>query len=254
MSEGGDAPLLFEMGQGNCLLAQWNSKGEQPYFVRLWSFAPEQITECVEKIFQTIEAAGINAAKATVGAAFPQIVLVPEELSVDGAALIKALYTADEKDILHHKSEATFYYVFPQHLQHQFLRFFKEPQFIPAPACGILKEAEQDNSIHVFFIDNTIRISVYKAAQLQLVQQYEYNVPLDVVYYLLKICAEFNLTQQETLLSVSGFIAQDSALYNELHQYFLNIRFAHTENISMDGQPVPKYYFTSLYNLAACAL
>jgi hypothetical protein len=75
---------------------------------------------------------------------------------------------------------------------------------------------------------------------------------LDVVYYLLKICYELNLDQSETYVVVSGLIDKDSALYNELHNYFLNLHFAQAPSYSLPQNEHPHYYFTSLYNLAAC--
>jgi len=93
---------------------------------------------------------------------------------------------------------------------------------------------------------------VKKNKQLQLAQAYSYKTPLDVVYYLLKICYEFGLDQSEVFVILSGLIDQDSAMYSELHSYFLNLYFAQPPPYSVPENEYPHHYFTSLYNLAAC--
>ena len=117
---------------------------------------------------------------------------------------------------------------------------FYEVHFVPALACT-LSEAEDGNSIGAFFIHNTVRVAVHQRGALLLQQQYTFDAALDVVYYLLKICAEFGFSQQATGLTVSGFIASDSALYQELHQYFLNINFSHPEPVSIGDSQLPKH-------------
>jgi hypothetical protein len=87
---------------------------------------------------------------------------------------------------------------------------------------------------------------------VQLAQVYAYKTPLDVVYFLLKICYEFALDQSEVFLILSGLIDQDSAMYAELYNYFLNLHFAQAPLFSLPENDYPHHYFTSLYNLAAC--
>jgi hypothetical protein len=74
---------------------------------------------------------------------------------------------------------------------------------------------------------------------------------LDVVYYLLNICQKFGLSQEATHLSLSGLIDKDSALFKDIYQYFSDISF--NEGVSLNDD-YPAHYFTSIYQLAACAL
>jgi hypothetical protein len=76
---------------------------------------------------------------------------------------------------------------------------------------------------------------------------------MDVVYYLLKISSEFGLSVEEVPVIISGFVSEDSALYKELHQYFFKIQFAKNSKNSFGGD-FPDHFFTSVYNIAACAL
>lgn len=84
-----------------------------------------------------------------------------------------------------------------------------------------------------------------------LTQTFEYNTPADVLYYLIKICNQFTLSRKDVELQLSGLIDQNSALYKDLYQYFINIDF---RNATWNTEPdYPAHFFTSLNDLAKCA-
>lgn len=252
LSDAGSNPLLMELGTGYCLLAQMDSKGGNPGFARLWAFEPAEQDANLHKVMDTIDAAGIARNKIRVALALPQTTLLPEQFKGKADVLLDALFPGQGSEARVFSNTHHYVFVVPRPVNALLHEKFNEVLFIPALACTP-PPAEGGNSIQVFFIDTEFRVSVHQDHQLLLQQQYTYNVPLDVVYFLLKICAEFGFTQQNTLLSVSGFITPDSALYNELHQYFLNIRFSELQTVTISGEAVPKHYFTSLFNLAQCA-
>ncbi|RYZ15232.1 MAG: DUF3822 family protein, partial [Sphingobacteriales bacterium] len=66
---------------------------------------------------------------------------------------------------------------------------------------------------------------VTKANRLLLAQTYSYANPADVLYYLLNACRQFSFTQENVQVVLSGLITQESALYRELYNYFLHLRF-----------------------------
>jgi len=70
------------------------------------------------------------------------------------------------------------------------------------------------------------------------------------LYYLVKISNQFSLSRQELLLQLSGLIDQDSALFTELSQYFLQLEFR--PGLWQDTG-YPDHFFTSLNDLARCA-
>ena len=89
----------------------------------------------------------------------------------------------------------------------------------------------------------------------QLAQIFPYTTPADVLYHLLKICSNFSVLQNEINIILSGLIEQQSALYEELHKYFLYIEFnAPNGAIRMDESfyDYPAHYFSPIYKLAAC--
>lgn len=93
-----------------------------------------------------------------------------------------------------------------------------------------------------------------KANKLMVAQTYSYSSPADMLYYLLRICEQFNLSQRETGLCIAGLIEKDSALYRELHQYFLEISFRQPQwGMGENGEAsYPPHFFTPLNDLARC--
>ena len=110
------------------------------------------------------------------------------------------------------------------------------------------------DQISVDFTTKEFRVLLKKDQQLQFIQTYPYAAPLDVVYYLLAICTEHNLSQTETTITLSGLVNEDSALYKELYQYFSNIHFAKPGTSTLIESSYPQHFFSSMYNLAACVL
>jgi hypothetical protein len=107
-------------------------------------------------------------------------------------------------------------------------------------------------SIHVDFCPTDFTVLAEKNGKLLLAETFPYNTPDDVLFYLLKLCHQLSLSQQETRISLTGLIDRQSALYKELHQYFLHISFR--EAIwQMPREDYPPHFFTSFNDLARCA-
>jgi hypothetical protein len=94
-------------------------------------------------------------------------------------------------------------------------------------------------------------VIVVKSNKLMLAQTFSYSTPGDVVYYLLKVCQQFLLSQKEMNIRLSGLIDKDSALYKELYQYFIHVDFKEA-SWNQSGE-FPAHFFTSLNDLARCA-
>jgi hypothetical protein len=82
---------------------------------------------------------------------------------------------------------------------------------------------------------------------------FHYETPADVLYYLLKICEDHLLSNSEAQLQLTGLIDKESILYHELRQYFAHIECREATWKSAQ-QDFPAHYFTSLNDLAKCAL
>ena len=103
----------------------------------------------------------------------------------------------------------------------------------------------------VDFRKDDFTIILAKDSKLMLAQCFPYTTPGDIVYYLLKTCHQFNLSQVEVNLHLSGLIDKQSALYKELYQYFIHTEFR--EAAWNTGSEYPAHFFTSLNDLALCA-
>jgi hypothetical protein len=114
-----------------------------------------------------------------------------------------------------------------------------------------IRGSDVSGYISLDILTNDLSVVAGKEDKLLLAQSFPYSTPADVVYYLLKFCQQFNLSQQNVKLLLSGLIEKNSALYKELHQYFLHIEF---RKASWSNDEYPAHFFTSLNDLARCAL
>lgn len=106
----------------------------------------------------------------------------------------------------------------------------------------------------VFYPEKFV-VGFFKGRNLQLIQTYQYETPEDVSYFLLKICRQFDVTQEHLKLIVSGLIEQQSTLFTELMKYFKDIECDQVpEAIQTKGllQSFPQHYFSPILKMAIC--
>ncbi|MEO7924584.1 MAG: DUF3822 family protein [Chitinophagaceae bacterium] len=106
-------------------------------------------------------------------------------------------------------------------------------------------------TLQVDFRKNDFTVVVMSQNKFLLAQTFGYATPEDVIYYLLKTCRQFSLSQQDVLLQLSGLIDKQSALYKELYQYFIHPVFR--ESSWKMPEEYPAHFFTGLNDLAKCA-
>ncbi len=144
-------------------------------------------------------------------------------------------------------------YAIPQFLLNKVVQkfpTFKYKDFFSLHIAGI-KEGSESGTMMIDFDQKLFTIIIEKNSQLKLAQVYEYEAPADVLYYLLKACSQFSLSQQHVQLQLSGLVDKDSSLYKELHQYFINIIFKNTIWQSKDEYPA--HFFAKFNDLLLCA-
>ena len=111
--------------------------------------------------------------------------------------------------------------------------------------------AGNEGSLLIDIRKNDFTVIVAKSSKILLAQTFEYTTPEDILFYLLKCCQQFSISQREVHLQLSGLIDKQSTLYKELYQYFVNIEFRDASwNATND---CPAHFFTSLNDLAKCA-
>lgn len=109
--------------------------------------------------------------------------------------------------------------------------------------------------LQCIFYPEKFVVAFFKGKQLQLMQTYQYETPEDVSYFLLKICHQFNATQENLKLIVSGLIEQQSALFTELLKYFQDIECDRIPAaVETKGllQNFPEHYFSPILKMAIC--
>ena len=114
-----------------------------------------------------------------------------------------------------------------------------------------INAADSEGTIQVDFRKDDFTILAARQSKFLLAQTFEYSTPEDVLYYLLKTCQQFSLSQQQVHIQLSGLVDKESALYKELYQYFIHVAFREASwNMSNE---YPAHFFTSLNDLAKCA-
>lgn len=249
--------LLWEIGSNYSFLSLWTDDIKACRHIQASMFDEMDAAESIDRIYAPYKEADLQFKKVVICSAFPEALLVPRKyFSQDGNLL----------DLVYEKQAGHQFYDFAG--QWQLVNFYSIPepvfQFISdqfpfvsfrhvyTPILKMNNVYDDPDQVWVHFLNKQFRVLVKKNHELQLVQTYSFETPMDVVYYLLKICTEFEMSQEETLLVVSGFIENDSALYRELYQYFLNIQFPELAEVEMPEHNYPPHFFTSLINLATC--
>ena len=245
--------LLLEIGGDYCCAALLNHNEKSFHYIRYITY---EEFEAEKSLVSFLEELNGSYERVVVASAFSQSLLVPEEFR-NHPALLSAIYDIPQQkkfadDIFERQMNVA--WSIPASLFHLITEKFSAAQFLHVytPVLKTDNGFVEEDQIDIHFSTKHFRILVKKDRKIQLVQTYSYKTPLDVVYFLLKICYEFGLQQWEVVIIISGFIDEDSALYDELHNYFLNLHFANAPAFSVPESTCPHHYFTSLYNLAEC--
>jgi hypothetical protein len=247
--------LLLELGEGYCCYALLKLDERSFRQIRYITLDEWETAENLVQILDELK--NESCERAIVCSAFPQSLLVPTQFSKGRHPFLDTIYDMPSqkyfRDSIPEWQMITTYSM-PASIFNLIAERFSNVQFFHAytPVLKIYNGFTAPDQVDIHFSTQHFRVVVKRDKQVELLQTYPYKTPLDVTYYLLKICYEFHLKQSEIFLVVSGLIDKDSAMYNELHNYFLNLHFAEAPSYSVPGNDFPQHYLTSLYNLAAC--
>jgi hypothetical protein len=252
---GSEHTLLLEAGSNYCCSAYLH---KQSNTIDALHYASFEETETEQRLSEIIGDANGKTDLAVVCSAFSQALLVPNKFSPRGDELLNLTYNQPAQAFLNDaipEWQMTNFYSVPERFYKQVRHSFSAVQFVHAytPTIKIYNGYMADSQVTVHFTTQHFRVLVKKDSTIHLAQTYAYKTPLDVIYYLLKICYELSLALQEVHLVLSGLIEKDSSLFTELQQYFNNVHFAHPPEINLPDHSHPHHFFTSLYNLASCA-
>ncbi len=250
----GSDTLLVELGQDHCSYAFLNLAAKSFQWMSYVSLEEFEDESKLTSLFAELRKEQVE--KVVVCIAYPQAMFIPQNFPLEAGTLTSLIYQQKAQvlndAIPEWQLKAT--YLMPVSLYETITSIFPDASFFHAytPSLKIYNGFTATDQLDLHFTTQLFRVMVKKDQQLVLAQTYSYKTPLDVVYFLLKIFYELSLDQSAAFVIISGLIDRDSAMYQELHLYFLNIHFAVPPDYSIPNSQHPSYYFSSMYNLAAC--
>ncbi len=147
-------------------------------------------------------------------------------------------------------------YRIPQNIYSLIQHQFPNASAIHSSSLQIQQKKEGHFLYCVVFYD-AIKVILYVDGLLNLVQQFKYSSPEDVAYHLLNTCQQHDMKPSEIKLRLYGMIVKDSNLYQQLHNYFLDIDFITIPeeiNVRQEINDLPAHFFSHLTELATCVL
>jgi uncharacterized protein DUF3822 len=257
-----ESVLLMEIGEAECSFGIMHHASRIIYQYEYWKTEQGNEDELLKKIFEENEILGSPFYRTALSYYMPACVLIPNKLydadlaktwlekvygENSGVVISEALpewqlHSAYKVPALTHETINRHYTA--GNFWHQYSVILKNVSGSPIANCLVV-DFKADSFSAVLVHDN----------KLMMGQIFSYVKAEDVLYYLLKICHEFLVSQNEVNVVLSGLIDKNSSVFKELHQYFLNIEFAEPQNhiqLSEGFHDYPSHFFTSLSRLAAC--
>lgn len=196
----------------------------------------------------------------TISLDFKESILVPEKYNAGVNEKALALMFGEDNETVvtidHVTSSAIYnHYRITKKEESVIRKYFPNATVFHSTSLQLEQLNGSDNLLYCIIFHNTIKVILFKNSTLQIVQQYSYIVPEDVVYHLLNTCEQHNLNTSEIHLTLSGMIDEQSKLYNEIYRYFLHITFDKVdEDIVLPAEisEHPRHFFSHLTALASC--
>jgi len=256
------ANLLMEIGETHCCFAIIGHPDQVLVQSVYYAADDNDRDDILKKVLQAHPELTASFRQTVIGYYMRENILVPSKLYrfEETKKLLQALYENDHNTTISESvSEWQLYnaYNVPVSLHELLSRSFATGNFWHIYSVILKNSIEQheNGKLLVDFKTDSFSVVVLKHQSILLAQMFAYSNPADILYWLLKICKEFSLLQNEVKLSISGLIDKQSAMYRDLDQYFLNIEFASIANgvkLSSPFHEYPVHFFSSLYKLAAC--
>jgi len=256
------ASLLMEVGETHCCFAIVDYANQMMVQLCYYTTDEKDNGEVLEKILEAHPELKQSFRQTIIGYYVPETILIPSAFYryEETQALLQALYEKGQNVVVS-ESIAGWQLYNAYHVPaaiHEFLsRRYSSGNFWHSYSI-ILKngiEQSEGGNLVIDFKTDSFSVVAVKSNSLLLGQIFSYTKSGDVLYWLLKICKQFSLSQNEVKLVLSGLIDKQSAVFKELYQYFTNIEFTTLENdiqLSRDFDEYPVHFFSSLYKLVSC--
>ena len=251
--------LSLRLGPKHCSFVVTDKEGSSLYKLAYYAHDGSD-KNIVAEIFNQHSYLDEPYYKVLAGYDYPQSTLVPLPLykKEDCGSLLSTLYGVNGSSAIISEPVMGWdlynVYAVPKEMHEWMNKKFSSGNYWHQYTIAIRGKEARDNSglLQVDLRPDDFTIIAFAGGKLLLAQTFIYSTPEDILYYLLKVCQENNLSQEQVLLSLSGLIEKQSVLYKELYQYFIHVEFRNAE-WELPGNDYPAHFFTSLNDLARCA-
>ncbi len=249
--------LIMEWGSDHCCYAIVAEHSNRVQLLRYYGFNLADEEEAIMQVAEELQM--LHFSKIVLSPALPTSLLLPSKFAADAKLSLDGIYSEVNQTYFSDaidEWQLVNAYMVPAKIHNTLKAALPQAKYVHGytTALKMYNGFSAEDQVCVHFTPQQFMVMVKKGALLQLAQTYQYKSPLDVVYYLLKICSGLGLQQEELYVVLSGLVEEDSAMYKELRHYFLNLHFAQPPALVLPENDYPEYFFSSVYNLAACAL
>lgn len=260
--------LLIEISSQSLNYILYTKDPHQLYLLRqyrMYTTADRSVRDILEEIISGDPILVEYAQKALIVYNFPGADLVPfEHYSADIKNAIARVTTGDiESDIVFDEKVRDWnmhnIYRVSKEIHALCKEKFKGSEYwhLNTLVLQSVKEEQLNNGnvCKVIFYNDKFIVAYFRDRKLQLLQTFTYQTPEDVAYYLLVICKQFGVSQQEMILNISGLIDAQSALYTELMKYFAEVHYeVLPRSFGIDNllEEFPEHYFSPILKMSLC--
>ena len=262
--------LLMEVGPDSLIFVLLNVRGMRPVAIRVYQWPHLNSNDAESTLRSILEADPIlndfKAHEIFLVYNFPESNLVPEKyFSADITRPVTDLIYGNLNGDLVLDEKVPWFefhnvYRVPSGVHYLMQEKFQSARFwhfysLQLKCYKMFTAKEEASYIKAFFYPDKMIVMAFKSGQLQVIQHFTYQDSKDVVYHLLNCCTQLELDKQELVLEISGMIEKNSALYEDLERYFLNIRFDGMEDSIRKTDELiqfPNHFFASLLKMSIC--
>ena len=114
--------------------------------------------------------------------------------------------------------------------------------------------ADKKKQIICIVDKGTIQILSCREGKLKFYNQYKAKSEKDILYFIMLVYKELELSRESDTLWLAGNITKDSKLYDSIYQYVRNVDFVNiSSNLNTNNQK-PSHYYLDAYASSLCAL
>jgi hypothetical protein len=250
--------LSLRIGASHCSYVITDLTGEDLFRLGYYSYETADHNP-VELLYMAEPSLDVSFSKVLAGYDFEQSTLVPETYfkKEDANNLLQSLYGVNGTKTVVTEPVTDWQlfnvYAIPKEMHEWMKHKFTSGNYWHQYTIGLKNLVNvEEGQLFVDLRSTDFTVIATRGNQLLIAQTFLYSTPEDVLYYLLKLCQEFQLSQKTVRLSLSGLIEKNSALYKELYQYFIQLHFRES-TWEVANAELPAHFFTSLNDLSRCA-